>query len=233
MTKHAKRLLPFGILIVLILFVYLANLHTLFNLEWLRNEHLHLRDQVLRHPLISPLIFIGFYTISVCLIVPDSTILTILAGFVFPLPLAILYSVIAEGLGSLIFYRIFYSVFKLPGLRIERPFFLKIQRELKRNPATYMLFLRISHVIPFWTTNIVGAYFRVKTWTFAWTTFLGVIPLTYILANAGHSLAAEFSKKSSLSIGDIFTFQVKLALLILGILVFIPLIYKHFVRRKH
>jgi len=233
MTKNAKRLLlPFAILIGLILFVYIANLHTIFSLNWLREEHMYVENFVHAHPVLSPLIYIGFYIFSVCLVIPDSTILAILGGFVFPLPLAILYAVIAEGVGSLIFYRIFYLVFRLPGLRINRPIFQKIQRELKKYPVSYMLFLRVSHVIPFWTTNIVAAYFRVKNWTFLWTTFLGVLPLAYVLASAGHSLKKEIAISEKLTIGDIFTLQVKLALLILGILILAPLIYRHVFRRK-
>lgn len=232
MSKNAKRLLPFAVLIILIVIVYVSNLHELFSLEWLQREHARIKFLVDQHPVISPLIYIGFYVISVCLVIPDSTILTLLGGFVFPLPLAIAYAVISETLGSLIFYLVFASVFKLPGLKLKRPLVEKIDMQLKKSPAVYLLFLRISHVIPFWSTNVIAAYFRIPAWTFTWTTFFGVIPLTYILAEAGYSLSEKFQVKHHVQIEDVFTLQVKLALLILGILMMTPLFYRKWLHRR-
>lgn len=232
MSKHAKRLLPFAVLIVMILIVYIADLHNVLSIDWLRQEHLHLKEDVAKHPFLSPLIYMGVYVLSVCLVIPDSTILTLLAGFVFPLPLALLYAVASELIGAVVFFQVFSSVFRLPGLRLDRPFVHKIKKEFRSHPIVYMLFLRVSHIIPFWMTNVVAAYFRVKLWNFTWTTFLGVIPLTYILADAGSSLSKLFAEKTELSVSDIFTVQVKLALIVTGVLFLIPLIYKRFFRRK-
>jgi uncharacterized membrane protein YdjX (TVP38/TMEM64 family) len=81
-------------------------------------------------------------------------------------------------------------------------------------------------MIPFWFTNVIAAYFRIPAWTFTWTTFLGVIPLTYILAEAGCSLAEKFQVKQDVKIEDIFTLQVKIALLILGVLIVFPLLFR-------
>ena len=232
MRKNIKRLIPFAILIVLIVLVYVTNLHQVFTLDWLREKERMLFNYVQNYPFLAPLIYIGFYIVSVCLIIPDSTILTLLGGLVFPLPLAISYAVISETVGAAIFFWIFQSTFGSTFLTKERPFIAKLRRGFRRNSKSYLLFLRLSHVVPFWITNVSAAYFKVNYWTFVWTTFVGVIPLSAILADAGNSLSELFMKDQTLKISDIFTTEIKITLLILGILALCPIVYKKFIQRK-
>ena len=51
-----------------------------------------------------------------------------------------------------------------------------------------MLFLRLSPLFPFWLVNIGAALAGVPLATFIWTTALGILPATFIIAFAGENL---------------------------------------------
>ncbi len=227
---NRKHFIPFVILVILILFVYITNLHQYLSLTHIKEYQHKLLVFVHAHPILSPLIFILFYTVSVCLVIPDSTILSLVGGLLFPLPLAIVYIILAETIGGIAFFAIMRSVFK--DVRTERPFFKKMRQKFHRHEISYMLFLRFSHVLPFWLTNVCAAYFNITYRTFIWTCLVGVIPLTVILADAGHSLSVLFAKNQFLTLADIFTPEIKFALLILGLLALCPIVYQNLRTRK-
>lgn len=54
MNKSVKRVIPFAILVILILIVYLTNLHDFLSVDWLQSEQRKLRDYASAHPLLSP-----------------------------------------------------------------------------------------------------------------------------------------------------------------------------------
>lgn len=232
MSKNVKRLIPFAILIVLILIVYLTNVHDVLSISSLQKEKNLLTSYAKAHPFFSALIYLVIYIASVALVLPDSVILTLLGGMVFPQAEALILATISETIGSTIFFAIFYTTFGAPILKKEHIFITSLRKKFENNKVSYLLFLRISHFVPFWLTNIAAAYFRVKYWTFIWTTFVGVLPITYIIANAGRSLSKAFDEHRIMTISDIFTPQVKLALLILGLLALCPIIFKKFIHKR-
>jgi len=225
-----KHLIPLVILLLLILVVYITNLHRELSLGHIRQYQHALLDFVQAHPILSPLIYIGIYILSVCLVIPDSTILSIAGGLIFPLPLAILYIVFAETVGGTIFFAIVRNVFQ--DFKIEKPFLKKMRLKFRLHAVSYLLFLRFSHVLPFWLTNVCAGYFNVPYKTFIWTCLVGVIPLTVILVDAGHSLTAVLAKNQFLTLSDIFTPEIKFALFILGLLALTPIIYQNIKNKK-
>lgn len=232
MGRNIRRLIPFFVLIVLIAIVYLSNLHQELSLENIQRDQRWIESFVHDHPISSPLIYIGIYIVSVCLVIPDSTILTLLAGFIFPFPLAVLYAVFSETAGAVIFFWIFRGTFGESLIVRERPFLRKMRKGFKKNTISYLLFLRLSHIAPFWLTNIAAAYFKVKNSTFAWTTALGVLPLTYILADAGRGLSQFFAMGHTPKMSEIFDTQMKIALLFIGLLALIPIFFKKYRRKQ-
>jgi uncharacterized membrane protein YdjX (TVP38/TMEM64 family) len=225
--KKWIHILPFLILILIILIVYLTDFHKILSLQNLKKEQLRLFSFVLSHPLISPLIFISVYTISVSLVIPDSTILNLLGGMVFPVPLAIIYTCLSETLGALIFFTILRYLFNTPFKIKERPFFQKMRQKFLSHPSIYLLFLRLSHIIPFWLINASASYYKVRYWTFIWTCFVGVFPLAFLLAEAGHTISRVFAKPGIPLLGDIFTYKMKILLVLISLISFIPIAYKY------
>ena len=227
--KNLLRYVPLSLLILLMLVVYFSNLYEHLSFASLKKEQASLKLFTEAHPLISPLLFLLVYTVSVCLIIPDSTILTLIGGFAFPLPLAVFLSLLAETLGALIFFLIIKETF---NRKKERHYLYKMRQNFHRNAISYLLFLRFSHILPFWFINLTAAYCSVPIRTFVWTTLVGVLPLTYLLSDAGRGLSHIFSTEATFNLRILFTTEMKITLFVFSLLALIPLIYKNWIKRK-
>ena len=142
MTRKALALLPLILILVLILILYLSGAYTLFNFETIQQEHLEWRTFVHVHPLLSAIYFIGIYVVSVMLVIPDSTILTILGGFLFPLPLAITYTCIGETIGGTLFFLATRIAFVETLGQKKKRSFRELEKKFHDNQVCYLLFLR-------------------------------------------------------------------------------------------
>lgn len=232
MDRKAAAIIPFAVILILILIFYLSGLYHQFNFDTIKREHLHWKIFVSEHPLLSALYFVGIYIVSVILVIPDSTILTLIAGFLFPLPLAISYSCIAETIGATLFFLAARLAFTGALGKPKGHLMHELQTKFQTNHACYLLFLRFSHLLPFWLINLGAGIFRVRTSTFIWTTFIGVIPLTFFIAESGASLSKYFETHTHFTLQGVFTAQVKIALIVLGCIALLPIAYKKFIKNR-
>ena len=113
---------------------------------------------------------------------------------------------------------------------------------LEQDAASYLMFLRLTPIFPFWLVNLAAAVARVRLTTFLWTTFFGVMPGGFAFATAGQALGAILGRQAdayhdcvargssmcSLHIEpvDLVNPALLLALLFLGTLALIPVVMK-------
>jgi len=225
MKKQILSALPFLLIVVAMLWIYLSGAYHRFDFDYIQLKHAEWKHYAQVHPFLSALYFVGVYTVSVCLIIPDSLFLSLIGGFLFPLPLAILYIVLSETLGATLFVCAAEAAFKLPFSKHKNKHLIDFQKQVERNEVYYLLFLRFSHLLPFWLINLGAAMINIHKWTFIWTTFIGVLPLAIVLAQGGSGLSRYFEQHTSFSINDIFTPEIKLALIGLGLLALFPLLF--------
>jgi uncharacterized membrane protein YdjX (TVP38/TMEM64 family) len=224
--KRWLRFLPILLIVCGMLALYLSGVThqvTLYNLE---KEVKTLQTLVSQHPVASNLAYFGIYILSVFLVVPDSTILGLAGGFLFPLPLAVFYIIASETLGAFLFYASTRLAFARWIAKKKYPRLVKIQKNLQENQTSYLLFARFSHLIPFWLINLAAGTFNARIWPFIWTTFLGVLPLAFVLAEAGKRLGYIFATHERITLANILTPKVKLALFALALLALVPLLIK-------
>lgn len=221
-----RQFVPFLLLLILILSVYILNFHHLFSFHWLEKEHLKILLFEDQHPFLSPFIFIAIYTLSVCLVIPDSIVLMLISGMIFPLPLAISYSLFSETVGALIIFSISRGLFYNHKPHFNQPLLRKFLYSFSQHSNSYLLFFRISHLFPYWLINVFTAYLKIDYWKFIWTTILGLLPLTIIVANAGRSLVKLFAQNRSVTLSEIFTTEMKLVFLFLGLISLVPIVLK-------
>jgi uncharacterized membrane protein YdjX (TVP38/TMEM64 family) len=165
-------------------------------------------------------------------VIPDSTILTLISGFLFPLPLAITYCCIAETIGATLFFLAARLAF-METLEKRKGYLMHgMQTKFQANQVYYLLFLRFSHLLPFWVINLCAGIFRVRTSAFIWTTFIGVMPLTFFMANSGASLSQYFETHTHFTLQGVFTTQVKIGLIFLGCIALLPIAYKKFIKNR-
>ncbi len=232
MIRKWLPFLPILLILSFILYFFLTGRYKVLNFELIKSQHVIWEQYVQDHPILSGFCFILIHTISVILIVPASTLLTLIAGFLFPLPLAIAYTCFSETLGAIIFFFIMRTAFFQFLSHRKKAYFIHLRESFYRYEISYLLFLRFSHILPFWVINLLSAVFRVNIYTFIWTTCVGVLPLIIVLAEAGDGLSVFFRSETDFSFSAIFNMQVKLSLLVLALLALLPILLKKYFPHK-
>ena len=223
---------PLCAIVIAILIITFSQFRHSITFATIKQYHETWKALAVAHPLWSGALFISLLTLSVCFVLPNTILLGTLAGFLFPLPLAIFYIALSETLGAYLFFEAVRIAF-VPALhkKNKQSFFWKLEKKVQANQISYLLFFRFTHFIPFFLLNTAAACFQIKRWTFIWTTCVGILPLSYILAQGGSGLNTFIESNTHFSLTAIFNTKVKFALMALGILALLPLIWKF--TKKH
>jgi uncharacterized membrane protein YdjX (TVP38/TMEM64 family) len=111
---------------------------------------------------------------------------------------------------------------------VERQFgnrLAPIQDGFAKNAFSYLMTLRLIPIFPFFIVNLVSGLTRVKVGTYVLATALGIIPGSFVYANAGRQLG------SINSLGEIASPRVLGAFALLGLLSLVPIAYKKFSKK--
>ncbi|GAB4188723.1 MAG: hypothetical protein Tsb0015_08960 [Simkaniaceae bacterium] len=227
-----KRFIPILILLILMILAYLTEIYKYFSLETLQEQQFALKKFVKTHYILSPLIFILIYTISTGLSLPGAATLSLIGGFLFPLPLSTLYVIIGATLGAIIIFLASRTALGEILRRKAGSLLKKLEKGFQKNAWSYLLFLRLIPIFPFWLVNIAAAFFQVRFLTFLWTTFIGIIPGSYLYTQAGAGIENILESKEPLSFSAIFNIQLIISLIGIGILMLAAFITKKFILKK-
>ena len=157
-------------------------------------------------------------------LLPGATLLSVLSGAVFGLPLGPFLVSLGSTLGALLAF--FVARYILRDWVEERygEKLNPIHEGLCENDTHYILVLRLVPLFPFFLVNIAMGVSPISWKVFMVGTLLGKLPATWIYANAGSNLA------NLKSISDVPSPEMLGALTLLILLVLTPMIYKQ--RRK-
>lgn len=227
-----KRSIPLLLIIALMLAGYFSGFFKALDYQTIRFHHVEMTEYVNNNPMITPFMFMGAYAFATALSIPGGILLSLIGGFLFPQPWCTLYVVIGATTGATILFLAAKTAIgsylkKKTGGRLQ-----KMQEGFHENATSYLLFLRLIPLFPFWLVNLAPAIFHVPLWTFVWTTFIGIIPGAFILTLAGRGLNTIFENSDTFSATSIFNLQINLALIGLGILALTPILVKKYRRRK-
>ena len=164
--------------------------------------------------------FVALFLVIGLFLLPGATLLSVLSGAVFGLPLGPLLVSLGSTLGAMLAFYVARYVLKN---WVEERFGERlhpIQEVLCKNDIHYMLFLRLVPFAPFFLVNIAMGASRISWKVFMAGTLLGKLPAIWIYANAGSNLA------NLGSLSDINSPRVIVALTLLCLLTLIPVIYK-------
>ena len=220
------KILPLLILLIIMTTVYLTGFHEMISYESLKENRDTLKLYVSNHPYIAAAAYIFIYATSTALSIPGGAILSIFGGFLFPQPFSTLFVLVGATTGATSIFLIAQTAFgdslkKNAGKRLQ-----KMQTGFQNNAASYLLFLRLVPLFPFWLVNLAPAFFGVSLFTFIWTTFIGIIPGSFVYTQAGVGLDAIFETGETFSVDSLFNNQMKIALFALGIFSLFPIVIK-------
>lgn len=230
--KEIKRYLPIFLILLGMITAYFFGLADYLTYEALKEHRSWLLEKVDAYPILFPLTYIVVYTVSVALSIPGATILTLLGGFLFPQPIATFIVVTSATMGAIL---IFLAAKTALGDALKErtgAVLNKIKKGVEEDGVYYLLFLRLVPAFPFWLVNLAPAFVGVTLWTFSWTTFLGIIPGSFVYTQAGRGLGAILESDQGLTLGAIFNTEMKIALVVLGIFALVPIVIKKWKKRK-
>ena len=156
---------------------------------------------------------------------PGGALLTLAGGFLFGSILGTIYVNIAATTGATL---AFLASRYLLRDWVERKFGHRlgpIQEGFRRNAFSYLLTLRLIPAFPFFLVNLVSGLTRINIGTYVLATAVGIIPGSFVFANAGRQLG------SINSLAEIASPAVLGAFALLGLFALAPVLYRRFVRR--
>lgn len=162
--------------------------------------------------------------------IPGTIFLSVLSGFLFPFPVALLLVCFCSATGATLCYMISYFV----GRRLIWKYFpeksekySKMVEKHKDDIFNYMIFLRVTPFLPNWFINIAAPVINVPVIPFWLGTFLGVAPPSFIAIKAGGTLHEMSHSAGALSWNSV---------LLLGgfaILSLLPVLLRHRLKKKY
>lgn len=187
--KGLKRYIPVAVIFMAFTVFFVGGYQDLLSFETLSNHRTDLVDWVAANQVLAVVAFIVAYIVVVGLSLPGGTVLTLAGGFVFGGVLAGAYVVVGATLGATaIFLAARYAFADLfhakAGTALN-----KMENGFRDNAFSYMLFLRLVPVFPFWLVNLVPALLDVKLRTYVIATFVGIIPGTFITPTSARAWA--------------------------------------------
>ena len=132
--------------------------------------------------------YVGLYGIVAGLSIPGAALLTIAGGFLFGGLTGALAAILGATLGATGLFLAARSSLGATLTDRAGPWLQKFRDGFQRDAISYLLFLRLVTIFPFWLVNLALATTGVRLWTFIWTTLIGIIPGTFAFALAGAGL---------------------------------------------
>jgi uncharacterized membrane protein YdjX (TVP38/TMEM64 family) len=229
-TRHRaaprwRRMVPLALLIVGLALFFATGLHRVLTFDALRTHRAALAAWVADHHLFALLLYLVAYVVLVAFSLPLASLATLLGGWLFGALTGTTLAVLGATMGGIAVFLAARSAFG-DLLRARADSFLgRMEAGFRRNAFSYLLFLRLVPVFPFWLVNIAPAVFRVPLRTYAITTFLGIIPGTAVYCSVGAGLGGVLDRNEAPEVRLVFEPQVLLPLLALAVLSLVPMLY--------
>jgi uncharacterized membrane protein YdjX (TVP38/TMEM64 family) len=241
-----KRLWPLVLLVCAMAFVFAMGWHRYLTIASLAENREALRGFIEAHKLFSLAAFVALYAAAVALSVPGGAVLTLAGGFLFGWLLGGAASVVAATIGATAVFLIAKSTLGSVLAARAGPWLSRFREGFQEDAFSYLLFLRLVPIFPFWLVNLAPGLLGVGLTTYVATTFLGIIPGTFAFALAGNGLdsvieAQQASYQSclakmraggqescsySLEPGSLLTTELIVGLVALGVVALVPVAVK-------
>lgn len=224
-TDRLGRIFIAGLLAAAIGAFFYFDLKQYLTLEKLKDHRDGLLTYTEAHYAVSVLVFILLYCIQTALSLPGAAIFTLAGGFLFGSLLGTVYVNVGATAGATV---AFLSARYLLRDWVERKFGDRLgpfQDGFARNAFNYLLTLRLIPIFPFFLINVASGLTRVRLGTYIVATAIGIIPGSFVYANAGRQLGTINS------LSEIASPRVLGAFALLGLLAVIPVLYRRFSHR--
>ena len=193
---NLRKLIIAGLLLAAVGSFFALDLGRYLNLGFIKHSQSSFQAVFEARPVLVTLAFFGVYVAVTALSLPGATLMTLAAGAGFGLMLGTVVVSFASTLGATLAmlvarYLLQDSVQARFGRRLD-----EINKGIEKEGAFYLFTLRLIPLVPFFVLNLLMGLSRIKTWTYAWVSQLGMLAATVVYVNAGTQLAKIDSLQS-------------------------------------
>ena len=237
------RMIPVAMVAGALAVILSAGWHHHLSFETLARHRAAIDGFVAEHFSMAVAVFVALEVAVIGLSIPGAVILTVAAGIVFGWWVAAVAVVVGATLGATLIFLVARTACGSNAARRAGPRFSRIAGGLRAHAFSYLLFLRLMPVFPFWLVNLAPAVLGVGLRTFVGATLIGIIPGTVAFTLVGAGLDSVLKPQGAayrhcLAVGGrdchlgfhmqaILTPQVVAALAALGLLALIPILVRH------
>jgi len=238
-----RRLAPLIVIVLLSLLVIAMGWHREISFEALVRNHDRLRALIAAHKASALAGYVALYVAVASLSLPIGVCLTLIGGVLFGAVLGALGAIAGASIGAVVIFSLARSALGEQLVRRAGSAAERIAQGFREDAFSYLLFLRLVPVFPFWLVNLVSAACGVRLAPFAAATLLGIVPATLVFAFAGSGLesviiAQEKAHAACIAAGhadcrlafhaaDAITPRLVAALMALALLSLVPIAVKH------
>jgi len=195
------RLIPLGAIVAVMAFAVAMGWHRQVSLETLVRHRASIEELVAAHRAVAILVFIAVYAAAVALSFPGAALLTIAGGAIFGTLSGGLAAVTAAILGATVIFLVTkFACGCVAGcgwMRRAAPLAEKLAAGFRKDSFSYLIFLRLVPLFPFWLVNLIAAPAGVSLVPFVTATALGIIPATFAFAFFGAGLSSAIDSQES------------------------------------
>lgn len=176
----------------------------------------------------AALAYIALYAVIVAFSLPGAVWMTIAGGFLFGTLVATVCTVIGATIGAtIVFLAARYALGDYLRSKAGRAV-RKMEAGFRENALSYLLFLRLIPVFPFWLVNLVPAFLGVPLATYMIGTFFGIIPGSFVYTSVGNGVGAVIDAGETPDLSIIFDPAILVPIVGLAVLALLPVAYKRF-----
>ena len=222
------RVLPLVVVAAALGLGYAFGLHRYLSLDALKTYQDSLSGFVERNAVLAAVTYVAVYVAAVALSFPGASILTAAGGLMFGYLVGTALALFSATLGATLIFLIartslgeFLSA--RAGPRLQR-----LQKGFQEEGFSYLLFLRLVPLFPFWLVNLGAALFGMRLLPYVAATAIGIVPGTFVLSYFGEGLGSAIEGEAQQYWVEMFAGRLAL----LGVVVLIPVFYRKWQRRR-
>ena len=187
--KPGYRLALVLLIVALVIAFFAAGLDDVLSLEALKSRQQELERYVFEHRAVSISAYFLAYVLVTALSIPGAAVMTLLGGALFGVLTGTVVVSFASTIGATLAFLVGRFLFRDAVERRFETMTGRINAGVIKDGAFYLFTLRLVPIFPFFAINLVMALTRLRAFTFAWVSQIGMLPATIVFVNAGTQLA--------------------------------------------
>lgn len=209
------RFAPIAAIVLIIVLSYTLGLRDYLSLAMLRGYQGRLDAFVDAHRILAPALYLLAYVATVAVSFPVAGFLTIAGGFLFGAALGAALAWAGATLGATIVFLVARTSFGDLLARRAGPRTDRLRRGFQQDGFSYLLFLRLVPLFPFWLVNLAAALFHMRLAHYVAATAIGILPATFVFAYFGEGVETTLAERPA-------SLQILIALALLGMIALGP-----------